>query len=59
MDSRNRVALRATDAHGHPLGERRDGSGAPWTGHAEHFLTDPGVHPDPSTWVTELVYKTI
>lgn len=35
----------------------RDG-GEQWTGHAEHFLTNPAEEPDPEQWVTELLFKT-
>lgn len=36
----------------------RDENGEPWTGHAEHFLTDPNEEPDATKWVTELLFKT-
>lgn len=44
-------------ANGHRLDVVRDGSGELWTGHAEHFLTDPSDEPDPSKWVTDLLFK--
>lgn len=46
------------EAGGHRLDMLRDDSGALWTGHAEHFLTDPTEEPDASRWVTELLFKT-
>lgn len=30
----------------------------PWTGYAEHYLTDPEDNPDPATWVTDLLFAT-
>lgn len=36
-----------------------DDNGCLWTGHAEHFLTDPAVESDPTKWVTELLFKTV
>lgn len=36
----------------------RDENGELWTGHAEHFLTDPTEEPDASKWVIELLFKT-
>lgn len=45
--------------HGYRLDVLRDDSGALWTGHAEHFLTDPTEEPDTSRWVTELLFKTV
>ncbi|WP_238400183.1 GyrI-like domain-containing protein [Kocuria marina] len=36
----------------------RDEDGELWTGHAEHFLTDPTEEADASKWVTELLFKT-
>lgn len=36
----------------------RDENGDLWTGHAEHFLSDPTEVPDTSKWVTELLFKT-
>lgn len=47
------------ETNGHRLDVRRDDSGALWTGHAEHFLTDPAEEPDTSKWVTELLFKTV
>lgn len=47
------------EAKGHRLDVLRDDSGALWTGHAEHFLTDPTEEPDPSKWTTELLFKTV
>lgn len=47
------------ESNGHRLDVIRDGSGALWTGHAEHFLTDPAEEPDPSKWTTELLFKTV
>lgn len=47
------------DANGHHLDVLRNDSGALWTGHAEHFLTDPSEESDPSKWVTELLFKTV
>ena len=46
-------------AHGHRLDVLRDERGTPWTGYAEHFLTDPAEEPDPSKWTTELLFKTV
>lgn len=37
----------------------RDDDGALWTGHAEHFLSDPAEEPDTSKWITELLFKTV
>jgi DNA gyrase inhibitor GyrI len=45
-------------ANGHLLDVLRDDHGALWTGHAEHFLTDPAEEPDASKWITELLFKT-
>lgn len=45
-------------ANGHRLDVLEDADGRLWTGHAEHFLTDPTDEPDPSGWVTDLLYKT-
>ncbi|MGO2111822.1 MAG: GyrI-like domain-containing protein [Pseudoclavibacter sp.] len=45
-------------ANGHRLGPLSDDAGARWTGHAEHFMTDPTEEPDTSKWVTELLFKT-
>lgn len=47
------------EVNGHCLDVLRDDSGALWTGHAEHFLTDPRKEPDPLKWVTELLFKTV
>ncbi|MDN6302358.1 MAG: GyrI-like domain-containing protein [Brachybacterium sp.] len=48
----------ATD-HGHRLAAALPmDCGGQWTGHAEHFLTDPIEEPDPSKWVTDLLFKT-
>ena len=44
--------------HGHRLDAPLDDDGGQWTGHAEHFLTDPAEEPDPSKWVTDLLFKT-
>lgn len=57
-DSHAKVQEWAKD-NGHRLDALRDDSGTLWTGHAEHFLTDPSVQPDPSKWVTELLFKTV
>lgn len=46
------------ETHGHRLEAARDDHGTPWTGHAEHYLTDPAEEPDTSRWVTELLYAT-
>lgn len=46
------------ETNGHRLDVLRDDSGTLWTGHAEHFLTDPNEEPDASKWVTELLFKT-
>jgi len=45
--------------HGHRLDALRDDAGQLWTGHAEHFLTDPEAEPDRSKWVTDLLFKTV
>lgn len=45
-------------ANGYRLRELTDDSGLPWTGFAEHFLTDPVNEPDASRWVIELLFKT-
>lgn len=45
-------------ASGHRLDVLEDDDGVLWNGHAEHFLTDPTDEPDPSKWVTELLFKT-
>lgn len=37
----------------------RNDDGTLWTGHAEHFLTDPTEEPDASKWITELLFKTV
>lgn len=47
------------EAHGHNLDVLEDDNGGLWTGHAEHFLTDPAEEPDPSKWVTDLLFKTV
>lgn len=46
-------------ANGHRLDALRNDDGTLWTGHAEHFLTDPTEEPDASRWVTELLFKTV
>ena len=46
-------------ANGHRLDVLRDDGGTLWTGHAEHFLTDPTEEPDPSKWTAELLFKTV
>ena len=46
-------------ANGHLLGPVAKEDGRQWTGHAEHFLTDPTEEPDTSKWVTELLFKTV
>lgn len=56
-DSHAEVQEWAKD-NGHRLDVLTDDSGALWTGHAEHFLTDPSQEPDASKWVTELLFKT-
>lgn len=53
------VVRRWAEEHGHRLDVVTDERGETWSGHAEHFLTDPQEHPDPSTWVTELLFKTV
>ena len=45
-------------ANGHRLDVLKDDKGGLWTGHAEHFLTDPTEEPDSSKWVTDLLFKT-
>lgn len=47
------------EANGHCLNVLHDDNGGLWTGHAEHFLTDPTEEPDPSKWVTDLLFKTV
>ncbi|MGC2939100.1 MULTISPECIES: GyrI-like domain-containing protein [unclassified Brevibacterium] len=47
------------EAEGRDLSTPVDADGMPWTGHAEHFLTDPSEEPDPSKWVTELLFMTV
>lgn len=47
------------ESHGHRLDTVRDEDGTVWTGFAEHFLTNPAEQPDPSKWVTELLFKTV
>jgi len=47
------------ETHGHRLDVLEDDSGELWTGHAEHFLTDPAEEPDTSKWVTDLLFKTL
>ncbi|WP_150462862.1 GyrI-like domain-containing protein [Nesterenkonia ebinurensis] len=39
-----------------PMTQRHKGT--LWTGFVEHFLTDPSEEPDPSKWITELLFKT-
>lgn len=46
-------------SHRYRLDVLRDENGELWTGHAEHFLTDPSEEPDTSKWVTELLFKTL
>ncbi|UBH07337.1 DNA gyrase inhibitor [Leucobacter sp. Psy1] len=47
------------EEHGHRLDCREDDNGTLWTGYAEHFLTDPSQEPDPTKWVTDLLFKTV
>lgn len=50
---------RWAEANGHRLDVLQDENGELWTGHAEHFLTDPSEEPDSSKWVTELLFKAL
>ena len=50
---------RWAEAHGHRLDSFADDNGTLWTGYAEHFLTDPSQEPDPTRWVTDLLFKTV
>jgi effector-binding domain-containing protein len=47
------------EAHEHRLDSFEDDNGTLWTGHAEHFLTDPSQEPDPCKWATDLLFKTV
>lgn len=58
FESEKRVREWAEE-NGHRLDEQRDDRGELWTGHAEHFLTDPADESDFDKWVTELLFKTV
>lgn len=47
------------EAKGHKLGATGEEPGKPWTGFVESYLTDPAEEPDPSKWVTELLFATL
>lgn len=55
----HREVKKWAEANGHRLDALRDEHGELWTGHAEHFLTNPCEEPDSSKWVTELLFKTL
>lgn len=44
--------------NGMTISSSAESDGESWTGHAEHFLTNPADEPDKSKWVTELLYLT-
>ena len=50
---------KGAEVNGHRLDVLEDDNGGLWTGHAEHCLTDPEEEPDPSKWVTDLLFKTV
>ena len=58
IPSSQAAVLKWAEENGLRLNAPHDDDEGPWTGRAEHFLTDPAEQPDASKWVTELLFAT-